>query len=177
MLYKGNRFPVLEHCAVTCIARGWRQTSSALDWVINLIFQSRYSRYPLKMGIWWAPESAWTLLILIVVIGVMIPCSLAGDYQYFKETWSRKLQVTPKTWKLPARQLKPTKPQTKFSPSRKSQTINCDGIAQSIKLWSQKTPLVGKHVQKHVANNREAVFSVVPAVFVATQCALNTWQQ
>jgi hypothetical protein len=26
----------------------------------------------------------------------------------------------------------------------------CDGFAQSIKVWSQKNPLLGKHVQTHM---------------------------
>jgi hypothetical protein len=56
----------------------------------------------------------------------------------------------------------------------------CDGFAQSIKLWSQETPLLGKHVQKkkkHAANNTGAVISVVRTTLVATQRALNTSQQ
>jgi hypothetical protein len=75
----------------------------------------------------------------------------------------------------------------------------CDGFAQSIKLWNQETPLLGKHVPTNAqptieghpllgngpvkatrgneyATIREAVFSVIRVVLVATQRALNTLQ-
>jgi hypothetical protein len=76
--------------------------------------------------------------------------------------------------------------------------LYCDGFAESIKLWSQVTPLLGKRIPtstqptieghplpgKPVNISRgnkyptvwEAVSSVVRAVLVATQCTLNTLQ-
>jgi hypothetical protein len=78
--------------------------------------------------------------------------------------------------------------------------LYCDGFAQSIKLWKQKTPLVGKYIPTNAqpiieerpllgngpvntsrgneyATTGEAVFPVIYAVFVVTQRALNTSQQ
>jgi hypothetical protein len=52
----------------------------------------------------------------------------------------------------------------------------CDGSAESIKLWSQETPLLGNCAVTRLNINRGAVFSVVHAALVAAQRALNTLQ-